>query len=255
MIFICHLGIYWYIIFAGFRAARLDAQMEEGPVDTQPSSDPEGRDAYPCPEDDEFFYAPDAESQEEAINRFMGSLEQQERSCFSQIHRLLSSLPAPVQKKIRCMTHDQALEGGFVPSVSEDEQNRFTPSALKLYKHALEYKWTLEQLKKVITMLHGPEFDSKEVDPDLHRRMEKAVQDGRIECFNMREGPADGVQDLSFWTCEVDDVVREIMEDPIFKGNQKYLFELDLDEAGKRLYGGEANAGVAFQIGQLRYIQ
>jgi hypothetical protein len=44
------------------------------------------------------------------------------------------------------------------------------------------------------------------------------------------------------------------MEDPIFKGNQKYSFELDLDAAGKRLYGGEANAGVAFQIGQIRYI-
>ena len=27
-------------IFAGFRAARLDAQMEEGPEGTQPSSDP-----------------------------------------------------------------------------------------------------------------------------------------------------------------------------------------------------------------------
>ena len=26
MIFICHLGIYWYVIIAGFRAARLDAQ-------------------------------------------------------------------------------------------------------------------------------------------------------------------------------------------------------------------------------------
>jgi hypothetical protein len=47
------------------------------------------------------------------------------------------------------------------------------------------------------------------------------------------------------------------MEDPIFNGNQKYserAFELDLDEAGKRLYGSEANAGVAFQIGQLRYM-
>ena len=31
---------------------------------------------------------------------------------------------------------------------------------------------------------------------------------------------------------------------------------MDLDEleAGKRLFGGEANAGVAFQIGQLRYV-
>jgi hypothetical protein len=70
----------------------------------------------------------------------------------------------------------------------------------------------------------------------------------------MREGPADGDQDLNCWMRELEDVVREIMEDPIFNGNQKYSFELDLDEAGKRLYGGEANAGVAFQIGQLRYM-
>ena len=47
--------------------------------------------------------------------------------------------------------------------------------------------------------------------------------------------------------------MREIMEDPIFKGNQNYQFEMDLDEAGKRLHGGEVNAGVVFQIGQLRY--
>jgi hypothetical protein len=103
-------------------------------------------------------------------------------------------------------------------------------------------------------MLRNPEFDSKDVDPDLHKRLEKAVHDGRIKCFNMREGRADGDQDLNFWTRELEDVVREIMEDPVFKGNQNFHFELDLDEAGKRLFGGEANAGVAFQIGQLRYI-
>ena len=103
-------------------------------------------------------------------------------------------------------------------------------------------------------MLCNPEFDSKEVDPDLHERLEKAVKDGRIKCFNMREGPSDGDQDLNFWTREMEDVVREIVEDPVFKGNQNYKFEMDLDEVGKRLFGGEANAGVAFQIGQLRYI-
>ncbi len=46
------------------------------------------------------------------------------------------------------------------------------------------------------------------------------------------------------------------MEDPVFKGNQKYSFEMDLDEAGKQLFGGQENAGVAFQIvGLLRYIR
>ena len=116
-------------------------------------------------------------------------------------------------------------------------------------------RWTVEELKKVIAMLHNPAFDSNEVDPDLHKRMDKAVLDGRIKCFNMRESDADGDQDLHLWARELEDVCREIMEDPVFKGNQNFKFEMDLDEAGKRLFGGEANAGVAFQIGQLRYVQ
>ena len=103
-------------------------------------------------------------------------------------------------------------------------------------------------------MLRNPEFDSKEVDPDLHKRMQKAVEDGRIKCFDLREGPADGDQDLNLWTRELEDVVREIMEDPVFKGNQNFSFEMDVDKNGKRLFRGEANAGAAFQIGQLRYI-
>ena len=116
------------------------------------------------------------------------------------------------------------------------------------------HRWTDVELKKVIAMLQDPEFDSEELDPDLHRRMQKAVADGRIKCFNLREGPADGNQDLNLWTRELEDVIREIMEDPVFKGNQNFSFEMDVDAAGKRLFGGEANAGVAFQIGQLRYI-
>jgi hypothetical protein len=116
------------------------------------------------------------------------------------------------------------------------------------------HRWTDVELKKVIAMLQDPEFDSEELDPDLHRRMQKAVADGRIKCFNLREGPADGDQDLNLWTRELEDVIREIMEDPVFKGNQNFSFEMDVDAAGQRLFGGEANAGVAFQIGQLRYI-
>ena len=103
-------------------------------------------------------------------------------------------------------------------------------------------------------MLQDPAFDSKDIDPDLHKRMDKAVQDGRIKCFNMRESAADGDQDLHLLAREMENVVREIMEDPVFNGNQNFKFEMDLDEAGKRLLGGEANAGVAFQIGQLRCV-
>ena len=95
-------------------------------------------------------------------------------------------------------------------------------------------------------MLQRPDFDSKDIDPDLHQRMAKAVDDGRIKCFDLREGPACGDQDLNLWICELEDVVWEIMEDPIFKGNQNFHFKMDLNELGKRLYGREANATVSF---------
>ncbi len=36
-----------------------------------------------------------------------------------------------------------------------------------LNEHALENKWTVEQLKKVAAIPHQPEFDSKDIDPDL----------------------------------------------------------------------------------------
>ena len=49
-------------------------------------------------------------------------------------------------------------------------------------------------------------------------------------------------QDLNFWTREMDDVVQEIMEDLIFKGNQNFKFDMDLDELIIRLFGGESNA-------------
>ena len=72
--------------------------------------------------------------------------------------------------------------------------------------------WTAAELKKVIAMLHNPEFDTKDIDPDLNQQMAKAVDDGRIKCFNLREGAADGDQDLNLWIRDVEDVMREIME-------------------------------------------
>ena len=43
-------------------------------------------------------------------------------------------------------------------------------------------RWKAIELKKTIHMLCRPGFDSKELDPDLHERMQQAVQDGRIKC-------------------------------------------------------------------------
>ena len=68
-------------------------------------------DHSPCPQDqgdEEFLAGPDAASMEGATSKFMEGLEGQERSGVPQIHRLLSCLPVPVQKKSRSMTHAEA---------------------------------------------------------------------------------------------------------------------------------------------------
>jgi hypothetical protein len=46
--------------------------------------------------------------------------------------------------------------------------------------------------------------------------------------------------------------VLEIMRDERFKGHQKFSFEASLEDNGERVYGGEANEAVSFQIGQIR---
>ena len=111
-------------------------------MSTQPhiTDDDEGVD-NPCIEDEEFFQGrPDADDMEEAITRFLHGMEGQERSGFKDLHRFLGCLPLPVAKGDRAMLHSEALEGGFIPKMDEEEQKRFTPSELLLYKHALEYR-------------------------------------------------------------------------------------------------------------------
>ncbi len=71
-------------------------------------------------------------------------------------------------------------------------------------------------------MLQDPEFDPKDIDPYLHQQMAKAVDDGCIKCFNLWESAADGDQNLTLWILE--DVVLEIMEDPVFKSSQNFHF-------------------------------
>ncbi len=89
--------------------------------------DDEGDD-NPCTEDEEFFQGrPDADDMEEAITKFFYGMEGQERSGFKDLHRFLGRLPLPIVKGYSGMPHSEALEGGFIPKIDEEEQKRFTP--------------------------------------------------------------------------------------------------------------------------------
>jgi hypothetical protein len=97
----------------------------------------------PCREDVNVFLGrPEAEDMGEAISKFLDGMEGQERSGFKDLHRFPGRLPCPdVEKVARSMSHSQALEVGFIPKMDEEEQKRFTPSELILYRHALEHRY------------------------------------------------------------------------------------------------------------------
>ena len=98
----------------------------------------------------------------------------------------------------------------------------------------------MDELREVIAMLKWPEFkpEPHEIDDDLHQRIANAVHNKYIKQFNMRESSRDGDQDLTMFMREVEDVVREIMEDSRFNGHQHYKFEAEFDENGELLFGG-----------------
>ena len=126
--------------FTGFRGVQRDANMQV-PDAQQPAQDNDRDHRDPCPEDDQDFDRPDAATMEEAISRFMDGMEAQERGGFNDLHGLLGRLPVPTAKAGPGITHKDALEGGFIPSMTEEEQKQFIPSELVSYKHALEYRY------------------------------------------------------------------------------------------------------------------
>ena len=71
----------------------------------------------------------------------MEGMKQQEHTGYNTLHKLLQGLPVPVQKDASSMTQAEALHGGFLLDLDDDEKERFTPSKLLLYKHAVEYRY------------------------------------------------------------------------------------------------------------------
>jgi hypothetical protein len=152
-----YIGLAWYIIVypitthhegstAGFRGAHCDAAAPvilEPPGQSSVDSDQDESDSCPAPEDEEFFQGPDPESKEEAIHKFLDGMEDQERIGFKGIDRLLGRLPVPAGKETRSMSHSEARAGEFLPDMDAEEQKRFTPSELLIYKPALEYRYIL----------------------------------------------------------------------------------------------------------------
>ena len=84
---------------------------------------------------------PDKEEMEEAIENFLSRLEKQEQRDFKDLKTLLSELPCPQPAAGLSLSVSEAIEAGFLPKPSEDVVDTFTPSELRLYRHAQDHRY------------------------------------------------------------------------------------------------------------------
>ena len=122
------------MVYACFRDARRDIH---DPPDAQSAR------ASPDPHDEEYMEAtaarPDQEEMEDAINKFLVQLEKQERNGFKDLASVLSQLPKPAQGSATSLSLADAIEAGFLPALDKDQADMFTPSELRLYRHAQDH--------------------------------------------------------------------------------------------------------------------
>ena len=122
------------MVYAGFRDARRDIQ---DPPEAQSAR------ASPDPHDEEYLEArPDQEEMEleDAINKFLVQLEKQERNGFKDLASVLSQLPKPTQGSATSLSVADAIKAGFLPALDKDQADMFTPSELRLYRHAQDHR-------------------------------------------------------------------------------------------------------------------
>ena len=100
-------------------------------------------------------------------------------------------------------------------------------------------------------VLHHPDFNADEVDHDMHERLMRAVEEGDIEVIDMWE-EGDGHQDNTFVKRKVSKVLMELLSDERMAGHQHFGFKLSTDANGDRVFGGDANGSLTFELAQLR---
>jgi len=62
----------------------------------------------------------------------------------------------------------------------------------------------------------------------------------------------DGRNDCSFYQRPLKKVLEELLSDTLLEGHQHFRFEAKYDSKGDRIFGGDANGTLSFQLAQLR---
>jgi hypothetical protein len=187
------------------------------------------------------------------VEAFMAGLSKEADNEYRGLLELLATLPDPSKtlSQAESFTFTEARSKGMVPEASEDTLRAFSPSEMKLYKHASSHKWKANELVSTIKLIKSVEFNVDDINVDLHKRVAAAIAQGYFTSHNMRESNSDGDQDLTLWLRSLEEVLKEVIGDERMEGHQHFSFEMSETLDGKREFGA-SNGAVSFQIAHLR---
>ena len=117
------------------------------------------------------------------------------------ITHAVESIAVPVQEiHMEAMEFQNAVEKESVPPLNEEAARLFTASERILQNYARARTLTGAGLKALIEdVLRNPEFNADDIDRNMMERLNKAIDDGEFEIFDMwKEG--DGHQDVRLFT-------------------------------------------------------
>jgi hypothetical protein len=144
------------------------------------------------------------------------------------------------------------VQGGLLPPLDRDAADVLRGSEHIVKAYAEKHSLTATAIKDLISdVLKNPEFNADEVDTDMLRRLEAAIDSGDLKVINMhKEG--DGPQILELFARPVEKVLRELVADMRLAGHQHFAFREYKDPHGNRLFAGDANGSVSFQLAQIK---
>ena len=106
---------------------------------------------------------------------FMSGLARESDADFKGLSKLLATLPEPSQSRQEAMSVSEARDQGLIPEASDETLQAFSYSEMKLYKHAISYKWTVDELIATIKLIKSTDFKVEDVNVDLHKRVAAAI--------------------------------------------------------------------------------
>jgi hypothetical protein len=139
-----------------------------------------------------------------------------------------------------------------MPELDRDMLDVITGSELIVNQIGERHSLTETAINDLIkNVLKNPLFNTDEVDTDMLQRLSAAIDSGDLEMISMRV-EADGAQNPELFKRPIEKVMRELIGDMRLAGKQHYAFQEYEDPHGNRLFAGDANGSVSFQLAQLK---